>query len=105
VTTNISFISLQRKGKIQLLQYHGDHPNYHFSTIFSLIIWWNPPFIWVLGEIYWGTAIATPSINLQSDIGLLQYHLTEKVVLGTARDALKAARFQTSVLISKGRAA
>jgi hypothetical protein len=28
-----------------------------------------------LGEIYWGTAAASPPINLESDIGLPQYHL------------------------------
>jgi hypothetical protein len=38
VTTNIFLISPQRKGEIQLPQYHRDHPNYHFSTIFSLTL-------------------------------------------------------------------
>jgi hypothetical protein len=42
-----------------------------------------------LGQIYWGTAAATPPINLESDIGLPQYHLIEEVVLGTAEDALR----------------
>jgi hypothetical protein len=75
VTTNISLIFPQRKGKIQLPQYYGDHPNYHFSAIFSLTLLWDPPFIWVLGEIYWNTAAATLLIILESDIGLLQYIL------------------------------
>ena len=34
VATNISLISPQRKGEIQLPQYHGDHLSYHFSAIF-----------------------------------------------------------------------
>jgi hypothetical protein len=59
-----------------------DHPNYHVSAIFSFILLWDPPFIWVLREIYWGTAAATPPINLKSDIGLPQYHLIGGVVLG-----------------------
>ena len=81
VTTNIFLISPQRKGEIQLLQYHGDHPNYHFSAIFSLTLLWNPPFIWVLGKIYCGTATASPPINLKSDIRLPQYRLIGGVVL------------------------
>jgi hypothetical protein len=48
VATNISLISSQRKGEIQLLQYHGDHSNYHFLSIFSLTLIWDPPFIWLL---------------------------------------------------------
>jgi hypothetical protein len=43
--------------------------------MFFLTLLWDPPFIWVLGEIYWGTAAASPPINLESDIGLPQYHL------------------------------
>ena len=82
VVTNISLISSQRKGEIQLHQYHGDNPNYHFSAIFSLALLWDLPFIWVLEEIYWGTAAVTPPINLESDIGLPQYHLIGEVVLG-----------------------
>jgi hypothetical protein len=70
VTTNISLIFPQKKGEIQLPQYHGDHPNYQFSAIFSLALLWDPPFIWVLREIYWGTAAASPPINLESNIGL-----------------------------------
>jgi len=35
--------------------------NYYFSAIFSLTLLWDPLFIWVLGEIYWGTAAATKS--------------------------------------------
>jgi hypothetical protein len=38
VATNISLISPRRKGKIQLPQYREDHPNYHFSAIFSLTL-------------------------------------------------------------------
>jgi hypothetical protein len=82
VATNISLISPQRKREIQLPQYHGYHPNYHFSAIFSLTLLWDPPFIWVLGEIYWDTAAASSPINLESDIRLLQYHLIGGVVLG-----------------------
>jgi hypothetical protein len=83
VVINIFLISHQRNGKIQLLQYHRNHPNYHFSTIFSLTLLWDSPFIWVLGEIYWGTATASPPINLESNIELHQYHLIWGVVLGT----------------------
>jgi hypothetical protein len=83
VATNISLISPQRNGEIQLPQYHGDYPNYHLSAIFSLTLLCDPLFIWVLGEIYWGTAAATPPINLESDIGLPHYHLIRGgVVLG-----------------------
>jgi hypothetical protein len=70
VATNISLISPKRKEEIQLPQYHGDHPNYYFSATLSLTLLWDPPFIWVLGEIYWGTAAASPPINLESDIRL-----------------------------------
>jgi hypothetical protein len=70
VATNIFLFSPQRKGEIQLLQYYGDHPNYHFLTIFSLTLLWDPPFIWLLGKIYYGTTAASPLINLESDIGL-----------------------------------
>jgi hypothetical protein len=45
VAINISLISPQRKEEIQFLQYHEDHPNYHFSTIFSLTLLWDPHFI------------------------------------------------------------
>ena len=65
VATNIFLISPQRKGEIQLPQYHGDHPSYHFLAIFSLTLLWDPPFIWVLEEIYWGTDATSPTINLE----------------------------------------
>jgi hypothetical protein len=45
VATNIFLISPQRKGEIQLSQYQGDHPNYHFSAIFSLTLLRDPHFI------------------------------------------------------------
>jgi hypothetical protein len=93
VVTNISLISPQRKGKIQLPQYHGDHLNYHFSAIFSLILPWNPPFIWILGVIYWGTAAASPPINIKNDIGLPQYHLIGRVVLGDCWRCSKGPQF------------
>jgi hypothetical protein len=82
VATNIFLVSPQRNGEIQFSKYHEDHPNYHFSTIFSLTLMWDPPFIWVLGEMYCGTAAATLSINIESDIGLPQYHLIGGVILG-----------------------
>jgi hypothetical protein len=49
---------------------------------------WDPPFIWVLREIYWGTAAATPPINLESDIGLPNTILLGELYWGTAGDAL-----------------
>jgi hypothetical protein len=36
--TNISLISPQTKGEIQLFQYQGDYPNDYFSIIFSLTL-------------------------------------------------------------------
>jgi hypothetical protein len=57
-----------------------------------------------LWEIYWGTAAATLPINLESDIGLPQYHLIEGVVLGdywscSKRQKKKPKKMETRTLI------
>jgi hypothetical protein len=57
-----------KKGEDTTLLIPGDHSNYHFSVIFSLILLWDPPFIYVLGVLlqqlpsksrkwYWATPI------------------------------------------------
>lgn len=88
VVTNISLISPQVKGQLYLPQYHGAHPNYHFSAIFPLTLLQDSPSTWVLGEIYWVPAAATPPILTETILGLPQYiHIGDRL-LGTAGDAL-----------------
>jgi hypothetical protein len=42
----------------------------------------EPTFHRGIEEIYWGTAVATPPIDLESDIGLPQYHIIGESCIG-----------------------